>query len=215
MSDTPLAPPLAPRDAAVIDAPPPARSPEPVRAPQPPSTMPRTHVAKTNERPHREPAIARRTLVETSAPPRTADGHRPHRRPAPRSTDIDLGQRHHRDERAIRRPLFAAPSPQPQPLDATHGRRPPPAPPARTSITRHRPWPTPSSRRTRHRTTTLRSTFTAAAAARRHAQPTATAPSRQRARRAADIAPSRRTTTNAPHTTALPPTPPQHAPAPA
>ncbi|MCS6601510.1 hypothetical protein NYP13_27595, partial [Burkholderia pseudomallei] len=131
MSDTPLAPPLAPRDAAVIDTPPPARSPEPVRAPQPPSTMPRAHVAKTDERPHREPAIARRTLVETSAPPR--------------------------------------------PLDAAHGRRPPPAPPARTSITRHRPWPTPSSRRTRHRTTTLRSTFTAAAAARRHAWPTATA----------------------------------------
>ncbi|WP_219727779.1 hypothetical protein, partial [Burkholderia pseudomallei] len=69
MSDTPLAPPLAPRDAAVIDTPPPARSPEPVRAPQPPSTMPRAHVAKTDERPHREPAIARRTLVETSAPP--------------------------------------------------------------------------------------------------------------------------------------------------
>ncbi|WP_234708920.1 hypothetical protein, partial [Burkholderia pseudomallei] len=33
---------------------------------------------KTDERPHREPAIARRTLVETSAPPRTADGRRPH-----------------------------------------------------------------------------------------------------------------------------------------
>ncbi|WP_218651361.1 hypothetical protein, partial [Burkholderia pseudomallei] len=32
--------------------------------------------------------------------PRMADSHRPHRRPAPRSPGIDLGQRHHRDERA-------------------------------------------------------------------------------------------------------------------